>query len=126
MNIDKLLYYEPYAHLKESILERIFEEPPNCDMVSDAFLYEMADCIHTKMDYFVAMLKPQASMLQNLIDQAPPGSTHEVVRVFQIWRLRSTQGSYQCLRRELDQFSVFAGRNPLVSLHHSYCLVVNY
>ena len=125
MNLEKLLYYEPYAHLKESILQRIFEQPPNCEKeVSDAFLYEMADCIHTKMDYFVKMLKPQASMLQNLIDQAPPGSTHAIVRVFQLWRLRSSQGSYHCLRNELDQFSMFAGRNPLVSLKQRHSITV--
>ena len=115
MNLENLLYYEPYAHLKESILQTLFEKPPNCEKeVSDSFLYEMADCIHTKMDYFVKMLKPQASMLQNMIDQAPPGSTHAIVRLFQLWRLRSSKGSYQCLRTELDQFSVFAGRNPLL------------
>ena len=118
IHLEDLLYYEPYAHLGESILQELFDEQnPNYDeVITDTFFYRMADCIHTKMDNFVNMLKPPAGMLQNMLDQAPPGSTHAIVRVFQLWRLRNNKGSYQSLRRELDQFSVFAGRNPLVSL----------
>ena len=118
IHLEDLLYYEPYAHLGKSILQELFDKQnPNYDEeITDNFFYRMADHIHTKMDYFVEILRPPAGILQNMIDHAPPGSTHAIVRVFQLWRLRNNNGSYQCLRRELDQFSVFAGRNPLVSL----------
>ena len=113
MSLEKLLYYEPYAYLEESILQTIFDESNREKQVTDIFLYHMADCIHTKMEYFVKMFKPPADVLQSAIEQAPPGSTHAFVRLFQLWRRQSGKGTYQCLRRELDRFSVFAGRNPL-------------
>ena len=118
IHLEDLLYYEPYAHLGECLLQELFDErnPNHDEEITDRFFYRLADCIHTKIDFFVKILKPPAGMLQNMIDQAPPGSTHAIVRVFQLWRLRNSKGSYQSLRRELDQYSVFAGRNPLVSL----------
>ena len=118
IHLEDILCYEPYAHLGESLLQELFDErnPNRDEEITDRFFYRLADCIHTKLDFFVKMLKPPAGMLQNMIDQALPGSTHAIVRVFQLWRLRNNKGSYRSLRRELDQHSVFAGRNPLVSL----------
>ena len=118
VHLEDLLYYEPYAHLGESILQELFDEHnPNYDkVITDDFFYRMADSIHTKIDYFIEMFELPGSMLQDMLEQAPPRSTHALVRVFQLWRLQSSKGSYRCLHYELDQFSVFAGRNPLVSL----------
>ena len=112
--LDHLLYFEPYAHLGERILHELFnEEKPHCDKeVTDEFLYRIADQVHKKKEMFAELFKPPATMLHERIREAPPGPTHEIVRVFQLWRDRS-EGTYQCLRKELDQFSVFGGRNPL-------------
>ena len=112
--LEELLSFEPYAHLGERILHELFsEEKPHCDKeVTDEFLYCISDEVHEKKEKFVKLFKPPATMLIERIQQAPPGSTHEVARVFQLWRDRS-EGTYQCLRKELDQFSIFCGRNPL-------------
>ena len=112
--LDQLLCFEPYAHLGERILHELFsEEKPHCDKeVADEFLYRIADQVHEKKEKFVKLFKPPATMLHERIQEAPPGLTHEIARVFQLWRDRS-EGTYQCLRKELDQFSVFGGRNPL-------------
>ena len=112
--LDQLLYFEPYAQLGERILHELFsEENPHCDKeVTDEFLYRIADQVHKKKEMFVELFKPPATMLHERIREAPPGPTHEIARVFQLWRDRS-EGTYQCLRKELDQFSVFGGRNPL-------------
>ena len=112
--LDQLLYFEPYAHLGERILHELFsEENPHCDKeVTDEFLYRIADQVHRKKEMFAELFKSPATMLYERIQEAPPGPTHEIVRVFQLWRDRS-EGTYQCLRRELDNFSTFAGRNPL-------------
>ena len=113
--IEELLCFEPYSGIDPSVINELFdtENPYVQEEVSDRFLYQIATGIHERMDYYVKMFKPPPDMLQNLIDQAPPGTTHATARVFQIWRLRS-EGSYECLQRELNQFSVFAGRNPQV------------
>ena len=112
--LDQLLYFEPYAQLGERILHELFsEEKPHRDKeVSDEFLYRIADQVHKKKEMFVELFNPPATMLHERIREAPSGPTHEIARVFQLWRDRS-DGTYQCLRKELDQFSVFGGRNPL-------------
>ena len=112
--LEELLYFEPYAHLGERILHELFsEEKPHCDReVTDEFLYRIADQVHKKKYHFIELFKSPATMLHERIREAPPGPTHEIAQVFQLWRDRS-EGTYQCLRKELDQFSVFAGRNPL-------------
>ena len=111
--LEELLSFEPYAHLGERILHELFsEEKPHCDKeVTDEFLYRIADQVHKKKEMFAELFKSPATMLHERIREAPPGPTHEIVRVFQLWRDRS-EGTYQCLRKELDQFSVFGGRNP--------------
>ena len=113
INFEELLYCEPYAYLGENILQTIFDES-NCEkQITDVFLYQMADCVRTKMEHFIKMLKPPTDMLQRVMEQASPSSTHTIVRLFQLWRRQSGKGTYQCLRKELDRFSIFAGRNPL-------------
>ena len=112
--LDQLLYFEPYAQLGERILHELFsEEKPHCDKeVTDEFLYRIADQVHRKKEMFAELFKSPATMLHERIREAPPGPTHEIVRVFQLWRDRS-ESTYECLQKELDQFSIFSGRNPL-------------
>ena len=112
--IDNLLFFEPYRGLDKQLITALFDSDHSAQEVSDKFLYDIANCIHDKMNYFINMFHLPANMLQNMIEQAPRGSVHATVRVFQLWRLKSREGSYECLRRDLDQFSVFTGRNPLV------------
>ena len=108
IHLETLLYFEPYTHLNVTIVNELFVK----EQITQSFLHQMAECSRTKLNVFAKILKLP---IQNMIDQAPPGSTQAMVLLFQLWRLRSKKGSYQCLHRELDQFSVFAGRNPLVN-----------
>ena len=117
VGLEELLYFEPYSHLGERILCKLFNEqsPHNEELTSDEFLYRIADRTYQNKDKFVKLFNnPQTTSLHERINQAPPGPTHELVRVFQLWR-DCSEGSYRCLRKQLDSFSVFAGRNPLVS-----------
>ena len=115
MNLDALLYFEPYSHLGEHILVQLFddENPNYTKQVSEEFMYRIADCVHQKKDKFIKLFKLPTTLLQDRICQAPQGPTHELVAVFKLWRERS-EGSYKCLHTEFSKFSVFAGRNPLV------------
>ena len=111
-----LLLFEPYAGLGRAILEQLFDEDNEKyhSEVDDEFLYRIADCVHNKTDYFVALFKPSATRLDNVVDQAPRGETHRLVRVFQLWREEmGADGTYSNLHKTLDQFSIFAGRSPI-------------
>ena len=117
VDLEELLHFEPYSHLGRPILCKLFDEqsPQNEELVTDDFLYCIADRAYQNKDKFVQLFNsPQTALLHERISQAPPRPAHELVRVFQLWR-DCSEGSYECLRKELDRFSVFAGRNPLVS-----------
>ena len=108
-----LLHFEPYAGLGKIVLSQFF-----CDnrhvTVDDALLYEISKFAHQKIDDFIELFQPCPLRLANLTDQCPPGDIHKLVRVFQIWReTMEPNGSLFDLRKKLDQFSIFAGRNPL-------------
>ena len=111
VDLNGVLLVEPYAHLNEDILQELFSE--ETETISDRFIYSIAECIHYKKDLFTDILKPSLAQLDEKIRQAPPGRCKEFVCVLQCWR--GDSGTYQSLRETLDQFSVFAGRNPLVS-----------
>ena len=117
LHLEKLLYFEPYFHLSKTIVEELFnEEKASHDIDHTKLMDRMANCFHNKWDDVFSMLKLLDS---TLMEEAPPSSVQDIIRLLQLWHLHSRKGSYQCLRRELDQFSVFAGRNPLVSFFAS-------
>ena len=112
VDMKELLLVEPYANLKADILQQLFIGETK-EIVSNRFLYAMSELIYRKKDLFIYMLKPSRAQLADRIRQAPPGAIGEFVCVLQCWR--GDSGTYESLRETLDQFSVFAGRNPLVS-----------
>ena len=129
LELDTLLHFEPYFHFSKHILQVLFdEESPNCTKaVSDYFLRNVADCIHQKEIFIEKIFKPKSDLHFEHICQTFPNHTRQLIEVLKIWR-SSSEGSYRCLRKELDQFSVFAGRNPLVSLGydlgHCICIII--
>jgi hypothetical protein len=108
-----LLCYEPYLGFQQSILDELFKEDDRVP-VEDGFLYEIAKCMHKNTDYIIELFKTCPIRLANLMDRAPPGDVHRLVRVFQLWREEmGAEATRYNLRKQLDQFSIFAGRNPL-------------
>ena len=110
-----LLCHEPYLGFQQSIFDELFKED-NQVPVKDEFLYDIAKQIvlHENTDYIIKLFKPCPIRLANLMDRAPPGDVHRLVRVFQLWREEmGAEATRYNLRKQLDQFSVFAGRNPL-------------
>ena len=110
IDLKELLLVEPYANLKADILQQLFNGETK--VVSDKFLLAIAELIDYKKGLFIDMLKPSRAQLADKIRQALGGDIEEFVCVLQCWR--GDSGTYQSLRETLDQFSVFAGRNPLV------------
>ena len=115
MALETLLSFDPYACLGEDILRELFDEgnPNYQKVVSNKFLYRIADRVHQKKDTFIQLFNLPTTLLHDRMYHAAEGPTHKLVEVFRLWR-ECSEGTYQCLRRELDHFSVFAGRNPLV------------
>ena len=110
-----LLCFEPYIGLNQSILDELFNEDDHAT-VEDGFLFEIAKqvVLYRNTDYIIELFKPCPIRLANLMDRAPPGDVHKLVRVFQLWREEmGAEGTRYNLHKKMDQFSIFAGRNPL-------------
>ena len=109
-----LLLVEPYTNLNENVLQELFSG--EAKVVSDRFLYSVAECVHdkNKKDILLTMLNVSQGRLEDMIALQPPISKFKTYfLLLQCWR--GDSGTYQSLRETLDQFSVFAGRNPMVS-----------
>ena len=112
LHLEKLLYFEPYFHLSKTIVLELFDEQKASRDVNGELMDQIAKCFCNKWDDIVNILKLPGSTVTK---QAPPNPEQTIVRLLQLWCLHSRKGSYQCLHKQLDQFSVFAGRHPFVS-----------
>ena len=117
VHMKELLLVESYANLKSDILQQLLLGETK--MISDRFFYAIAELNYHQKDVFIDMLKPSLAQLEEkIVREAPGGQCKEFLCVLQCWR--GDSGTYQSLRETLDQFSVFAGRNPLVSFMSYY------
>ena len=115
--LDSLLSFEPYADLGEPILRELFQKASTqCkEVLSQALVSDIAERIPKKKGMLKALFKPKPALLAQRMSEAGFVSDElEVTQILDIWK-NQTEGTYQCLREKLDQFSAFAGRNPLVS-----------
>ena len=115
MNLDN----EPYAELGAEILRELFSSSNTKLAISDNFLNSIACHTHEKEHLFTKILRPSSPVQPK--HETVESSVGSCLSVLQSWR--GDSGTYQSLRETLDQFSVFAGRNPLVSLimMQEYC-----
>ena len=105
--LESILLFEPYHCLGEDNIRELFDEqdPAFSEVASDSLLYRMAKFTHKKANHFVKIFTTSGRRV---------GSSPSMEQVLRQWRDNS-QGTRKCLRDTLDQFSVFAGRNLMVS-----------
>ena len=110
VELEKLMYFEPYAYLGEPLLQQLFsKDATEAQEIKDKLLTNIASkCLRKSKDEYCVMFERE-------IDTC---ATHEgacgLLQVFQLWRDRmGKEGTRKNFRKKLDQFSVFAGRNPL-------------
>ena len=119
LKLDTLLFFEPYADLGEQILQDFFNTVTSQE-ITDKFIYRIAEkydivkCLLRKMENLIAILELTPSKINVGNPQHPPGDIHKLARVFKLWRDEmGKEGTRTNLRKKLDQFSIFAGRNPM-------------
>ena len=119
LELDTLLFFEPYADLGEQILQEFFDTVTSQEITNEfvyriAEKYDIAKCLLKKMDNLIAILELPPSKIHVANPQHPPGDIHKLAQVFKLWRDRmGKEGTRVNLRKKLDQFSIFAGRNPM-------------
>ena len=111
--LDKLLHFEAYASMNEDILQELFSEhnPKHYTQIQPEFMERFSECMHGQVGDIIAVFKlsyKELDVIRTLSDY------HKVVELLQLWKKKNeVNGTYCNLHKMLDQFSVFAGRNPL-------------
>ena len=118
VELEKLICFESYAYLGKSLLQWLFsKDGTEAQEITDKLLTNIAAKRSCKnIDEFCIIFERE-------IDAC---SSHEgargLLQVFQLWRDRmGKEGTQKNFRKKLDQFSVFAGRNPLELISRKYC-----
>ena len=105
--LEDVLLFEPYHCLGEENIRELFDEQDSAfsEVVSDSFLHKLAHFTCERANQFAKIFTTSGRRV---------GSSPSMEQVLRQWRDNS-QGTRKCLRDTLDQFSVFAGRNLMVS-----------
>jgi len=116
--LNDLLRFEPYGNIGENFLHQLFCEQSLQDgdmVIPDEYFHHISDRIHHQLDHFINLFQTSSTQLNLRMEQRPCGSSLRMVEVLRMWREKhGSQGTYQALRSELDRFSIFTGRNPMV------------
>ncbi len=124
----KLLQFEPYAGLDLNTLQCIHSM--NDKKISNAFISHFAsqiansdsedqDQVVRNSRMYRIILSQSRALVVNIQSVSP---RLEVVQALETWR-SETEGTYSCLRETLNKYSVFSGRNPLVSGQSAFLCV---
>ena len=122
LGIGELLYFEPYTCFNPTLLAELFKDENSGNKVPDIFHLVAGKAAHSKMHILMKILEHNPSELQAAIAIASASQTylndpmHNCYLLFRTWALSAPSPTYQALRSALDRFSVFCGRNPLVSV----------
>ena len=129
VRIDDLLYFEPYAYVSA---ECLFTESNLDKVVSEEFLDRVSKTSGIKVQQLKQVLGIGDAKLQAVPARAPSIQRDlpedQCKLVFQMWKKSTPSPTYGALRSALDKYSVFCGRNPVVSCEHivgSYVLFVS-
>ena len=113
LELERLLQFEPYAHLDKQVLQELFTTNNNED-VTEQFLHRIVDTVQCKATMFKAIMNQPSSRLvcNELLNQhsSEESDSQGLFEIFQMWRL-SGERKIKDIRDKLDQFSFFAGRN---------------
>ena len=118
IELEKLICFEPYAYLGEPLLQQLFSKDGiEAQEVTDKLLIDIAAKRSRKnIDEFCVIFE------QEIDTCASHEGARGLLQVFQLWRDRmGKEGTRKNFRKKLDQFSIFAGRNPLELITRKYC-----
>ncbi len=115
-----LLQFEPYAGLDQTTIQCIHSDKnaKKDEKISSAFVSRFASQIGEPDSEDLDQINRNSRMYRRILSHSNVRSVsprQEVVQALETWR-SETEGTYSCLRETLNKYSVFTGRNPLVSV----------
>ena len=109
IELEKLICFEPYAYLGEPLLQKLVsEDVTEGHEITDELLHNFAKRTYKNIDEYGTILE------QEFDERTSHEGVRRLLQVFQLWRDKmGKEGTRRNFKKKLDQFSVFAGRNPL-------------
>ena len=118
--ISELLYFEPYALPTHDVIAKLFAKQNAKQTVSHAFITELAQWIYPSCDALLQVLKPSPQLLnkkcEDINDSLGESIKQQLMceHIVEAWvEQQRSSATYRKLRRQLDRYSIFCGRNPL-------------
>ena len=117
MELLRLLHFEPYMYFPTECLFDLYSTHPQSHTLTQQFIESAITSIGSAhnfciiFSYFCTML----NVSQLKIESNSSHPYQQMKLMFQAWQ-EKTEGTFQCLREHMDKYSVFSGRNILVSL----------
>ena len=122
VKVEQLLHFEPYTCFTDEIIKTLAEESNIDKEVSDVLLRDCARIAHPNLAKLKEiLLLPEhdceyVTAVKEVPDQYSDDPTHKCFHVFKTWTKFAEDQTYKGLKEALDKYSIFCGRNPLVSV----------
>ena len=117
IKINQLLYFEPYSCFSGELFRELITQSDK--PVCKTFLDKVTKYPHANAHQLKQALGIDSVKFQAALAKAPPFQRdqleYQCKLVFQVWKENTQSPTYGTLRSALDKYSVFCGRNPLVS-----------
>ena len=110
IELEKLIHFEPYAYLGAALLQTLFKEESteNQDLIDNLLVDIAAKRSPKNVSDFCFIFE------QEIDENAANDSIRGLLHVLQGWRNKmGKEGTREKFKKKFDQYSVFAGRNPL-------------
>lgn len=110
VQLDQLIHFEPYANLGNRNLKVLFDSKDDNDVISDEVLYDIAEHAAPKYINEYYILFTPSCKIPVADKHTYPGNIQTLVEIFQLWKMQ--EGKICQFKQILNQFSIFAERNP--------------
>ena len=130
--VSEVLYFEPYAVLTPDLITQLFAKQNVKKNVPSSFVTEFASRMYPFNDPREKALKPDPSVLSGKCKEVHPDSLGEISRqqlrckhILEAWlEQQQPAATYKLLQQELNQYSIFCGRNPLNLVRKNHYVLV--
>ncbi len=115
--VEELLFFEPYQGLGDRLLQALFAPQNLNSLLSPATLVKLAECFDKNWRNIADCLNTSETSKRMLAELEQDDHKTDISKCLEIlteWSAR-VEGTYSALHRDLGQYSIFRGRNPLVS-----------
>ena len=116
----RLFHFEPYSFCNVQFLVDLYCKELQCCKITPSSFESLSLTITSfNINNFCTLLTVP---LHKIAVDKNGSDYYKALRMFKVWQTQS-DGTYQCLRQQMDKYSIFSGRNVLV--RSSIALVVS-